>query len=444
METPGTSKMNKVILAKAVVLAFFGFCGMYSFAELPQLSAAVHEGVATCAASQCHGSAVPREGSNVLQNEYVTWTQNDSHSNAYATLSNDLSRAIVNRLGLKSAQTAEICLDCHADNVVDEKRGERFQISDGVGCEACHGGSENWLSTHYNVPTVNHEDNVAAGLYATNEAGARGDLCLSCHLGTKDKFATHSIMAAGHPRLSFELDTFTELWRTAGRQPHYQIDADYRDRKNAPTHSYTWAIGLLTDARHRMALLLDSNFVDNGMFPELGLYDCHACHRTMKGVQWQRLPRHGNAAIGEPFLNDGSLVMALAMVRAIAPDDASEFQLTMSQLHAAGSQNVTDLQAVARHMDDLLRKLQSNLSPDKIRNRADHVLQEILALGAAGNFLDYVSAEQAFMAVQLFAVELNDPDLEAALDDLATSLQDDERYRPQQFAQLLQRSVILK
>jgi len=160
-------------------------------AELPQNSSALHEGVATCAASQCHGSAVPRDGSNVLQNEYVTWTQDDPHSGAYEVLSNDLSRAIAARLGLSSARTADICLDCHADNVSSNKRGERFQISDGVGCEACHGGAENWLSTHYNVPAVTHQINIDAGLYPTEAAAPRGELCLSCHLGTRDKFATH-------------------------------------------------------------------------------------------------------------------------------------------------------------------------------------------------------------------------------------------------------------
>jgi hypothetical protein len=41
------------------------------------------------------------------------------------------------------------------------------------------------------------------------------------------------------------------------------------------------------------------------------------------------------------------------------------------------------------------------------------------------------------MAVQMLAIELGDPDLEASLDKLADSLSDDERYRPAQFATLL-------
>jgi len=254
-------KMNKHRLLGVLLLMAPWVAGSET---LPQAGADKHLGVATCAASQCHGSAVPRDGSNVMQNEYVTWTQNDPHANAYRTLTSDESKAIAARLGLRSASTAKICLDCHADNVPLEKRGERFQISDGVGCEACHGGSGNWLSTHYNVPAVTHQNNIDAGLYPADSAESSGELCLSCHLGTRDKFATHRIMAAGHPRLSFELDTFTELWRTAGRQPHYRVDVDYRERKSAPSHSYTWAVGVLAEARQRLGLILDVKFSGDG------------------------------------------------------------------------------------------------------------------------------------------------------------------------------------
>ena len=409
-----------------------------SSAELPQNSAETHEGVATCAASQCHGSAVPRDGSNVLQNEYVTWTQDDPHSKAYETLSSDLSQAMAARLGLASARTAGICLDCHADNVAESQRGERFQLSDGVGCEACHGGSENWLATHYNVSAVSHGDNVTAGLYPTDVAADRAELCLSCHLGTRSKFATHRIMAAGHPRLSFELDTFTELWRTAGRQPHYRVDDDYRDRKTAASHTWTWAVGLLAEARQRLALVLDPTLAADGLFPELGLYDCHACHRSMRTVQWRRLPRHGDAPPGMPFLNDGSLVLILALVSATSPEDAGDLEDALTTLHVASSGSADVVREAAANLDGILRRIQSRLSEATVRNRGRAILEEIVASAAIGNFLDYASAEQAFMAVQMLAIELDDSELERKLDELAASLEDDERYQPDRFAQLLE------
>jgi len=56
---------------------------------------------------------------------------------------------------------------------------------------------------------------------------------------------------------------------------------------------------------------------------------------------------------------------------------------------------------------------------------------------ADGNYLDYISAEQAFMAVQMLVIELDDPYLEDQLDRIADTLNNDERYRPSRFAAML-------
>lgn len=380
---------------------------------------------------------MPRDGSNVMQNEYVTWTQSDPHSGAYQTLTSDESAAIADRLGFSSATTAPICLDCHADNAPLHKRGERFQISDGVGCEACHGGAERWLPTHYNVPDVSHADSLSAGLYATAEIGARAELCLSCHLGTADKFATHRVMAAGHPRLSFELDTFTELWRTAGRQPHYRIDDDYRERKSSPSHIYAWAAGLVAEGRLRLELIRDPSFAGAGMFPELGLYDCHACHRSMRTVQWRPLPRHGGAGPGSPFLSDGTFVMLLALAEALDENLARRLEAVLAALHVSSSTSVADTLAAATELDATISTLASLLTERELRNRRRQILISIVGRGAAGDFIDYASAEQAFMAVQMLAFESGDEALQSELDALAEALDNDERFRPDQFARLL-------
>ena len=431
------STMNKHNCLLAVVLFGCTTASLIAAAELPEDGVHKHMGVATCAASQCHGSAIPRDATGVLQNEYVTWTQADPHSKAYEVLSNEQSRRIAARLGIGRAREAKICLDCHADNVPADKRGEKFQLSDGVGCEACHGGAENWLSTHYNAPAVSHADNLAAGLYPAENPVARAELCLSCHLGTRDKFATHRIMAAGHPRLAFELDTFTELWRTLGRQPHYRLDADYQERKETWSHGYTWAVGLLAEARRRLQLIRSPHFETPGMFPELAFYDCHACHRTMKTVQWRALPRHGGAGPGVPFINDGTFVMSLALARSIEQAEAEGLESALTTMHRASGRSVSAVRDAAAELDAILARIESRLTPRKLRDRERLVLEEVLATGAEGNYLDYVSAEQAFMAVQMLVIELDDPYLEQELDALADSLDDDERYRPAQFARLL-------
>ena len=105
------------------------------------------------------------------------------------------------------------------------------------------------------------------------------------------------------------------------------------------------------------------------------------------------------------------------------------------------SGSVAAIRAAARTLDESYGALQKNISESSLRNRRQQILREILAAGAAREFLDYVSAEQAFMAVQMLAYELNDRDLQDQLDALANALEDDERYRPAQFAGLLRTNM---
>ena len=134
-------------------------------------------------------------------------------------------------MGLDNAHEAKVCLDCHADNVAHEKSGNRFQINYGIGCEGCHGGAERYLSNHTD-PDQTHQDNIEDGMYPTDRIEDRARLCLSCHVGDDQKIASHEIMGAGHPRLSFELDTFGVL------QPaHYVLDDDYKSKNGSQTMS---------------------------------------------------------------------------------------------------------------------------------------------------------------------------------------------------------------
>ncbi|HEV7716952.1 MAG TPA: multiheme c-type cytochrome, partial [Steroidobacteraceae bacterium] len=150
--------------------------------QLPYQATTRHLGVATCSSSVCHGSVKANGSYDVQLNEYITWSHDDTHSKAYTVLLNDRSRAIAAKLGLPNAHTAKMCLDCHADNVPESQRGREFNLSDGVGCEACHGGAERWLDSHTSKKAT-YEANVKLGMFATANVAPRASLCLSCHLG---------------------------------------------------------------------------------------------------------------------------------------------------------------------------------------------------------------------------------------------------------------------
>jgi len=148
-------------------------------------------------------------------------------------------------------------------------------------------------------------------------------------------------------------------------------------------------------------------------------------------------PRHGGVGPGEPFMHDGTLVMSMALARAISPADGDAIEAGLIAMHRASSDSVEAIRAAAQQLDASLATLQRKLSPERVRGREMQILREVLATGAEGNYLDYISAEQAFMAVQMLVIQIDDPYLEDKLDSIADTLSNDERYRPAQFAAML-------
>ena len=64
-----------------------------------------------------------------------------------------------------------------------------------------------WLGPHTERDWT-HEKSVAVGMYDTRDLTKRSEKCLSCHLGNEEKSVDHEMIAAGHPDLFFELDSF--------------------------------------------------------------------------------------------------------------------------------------------------------------------------------------------------------------------------------------------
>lgn len=401
---------------------------------LPYEASGKHLGVVNCASSLCHGSISEWKGSSVLQNEYVTWSRVDKHAlRAAQVLTNERSRRIAANLGLKQPpQEAKICVDCHGHNPPPERRGERFKASDGIGCEACHGPAEGWIRSHV-APGATHERNVADGLYPTADPVALARLCLSCHFGNKDKFVTHRIMGAGHPRISFELDTFTQT-----QPPHFVADADWERRKGRWDGVRVWAIGQALAAQEQLDVILDPKRGRDGLFPELVVFDCHACHHPMSDTRWK--PRVGTRP-GAIRFNDANLLMLRQIVRATFPADAAAFDDLVLHLHRGVAGEGGDAMEAARRLrqglDGVVAKLRG-------REFGDRDLKAIAAGlvddGMAGHYGDYAGAEQAAMAVASVMNFLarrgalgDVRAANAALDRLFETVKDDEKYRAERF-----------
>lgn len=396
---------------------------------LPQYDADKHLGVASCASSVCHGKSKPVADKNVMLNEYRLWSTEDNHARAYQTLFSKESKRIARNLGLPSAHTEKVCLDCHADNVSKDKRGPKFQINDGVGCEACHGGSELWIETH-TEEGVSHQQNLDKNMYPTENGVARAKLCLSCHYGTKDKLASHEIMGAGHPRLSFELETFT-----ANQPAHYKVDADYKKRKPYLSGFNLWVIGQLETVKSSLALMQHYIIDDDAMVPELFFYDCHACHHPMSNKRWQPTGARKGIAPGVVRLNDASVLMLSELTHIFNPEKSEALHGALIELHKSALKNRTALNTAITQLLSVINELDSELSGRQYS--LDHiktVRSRLLAQAATGEYRDFAAAEQAFLAIESITITLKQYSvLEKQLNQLYKTLENEDTFVPSKF-----------
>lgn len=284
-------------------------------------------GTGSCSSSNCHGSVNPIKGAEVLQNEYYTWLKHDKHSQAYSNLTTPDAQRMAVLLNMRDPTKEPLCLKCHATYVPDKARqGAKFSLEDGVSCESCHGAAERWLSSH-TEGTASHEKNVENGLRDITPLDTRATLCLSCHYGDEDKAVTHDLYGAGHPRLSFELDTFGVL------QPkHWVVDEEYSKRKGPYVPLAAWFIGQTAHAQETIKALQSPIRSKNGQFPELSVFDCFSCHHSLTEDQWKQRTYGGEP--GRLRLNLAPLVMLQESFSAIDPAIGSELSSLVSTLHS--------------------------------------------------------------------------------------------------------------
>jgi len=355
-------------------------------------------GVSSCASSHCHGSAKPRSSTPVLQNEFFTWYKRDNHARAYRSLLTPEAIAMASHLGIGAPEKAHDCLQCHTTNAPKEMQGERFTVSDGVGCESCHGAAGNWIKSHVEKGT-NHTRNVSQGLRDIVPPVARTSLCISCHAPTAENGLTHRLYGAGHPRVEFEIDSYESVMPR-----HWRQDDDYRERKSPANRVQAWLIGqviLAESFAHRQNQAhLNRDF---------SLYQCYSCHHDFSKKQF--LWRNYHDKPGEPPLNDSPIyILSTALGR--------------------------DPESIQKNLAHLKRELSSD---PNITERPRNMLVALLkSLTKAENF-SFQYCEQAIMGISVLINEMRDAgselNLKAFEESLYREVQSADRANPERLKQ---------
>lgn len=392
------------VMAIALCLAMAGAALAASFLVVPSAvqaqgasaSLRSHQGVASCAGSTCHGHAVA-DGPTVRQDELLRWQEESSptgaHSRAYRVINEPRGQSIIRRMGLDGAGVSRECLGCHASPGASH-------VADGVDCEACHGAASGWLATHYTVG-ASHSRNVAQGMTDLTNPRVRAQVCLDCHLSgdARGQFIAHRIMAAGHPRISFELDLFTTL------QQHHDEDADYVTRKGRKTNAMQmWAVGQAEAVKRSLDLFSQPAKANDGIFPEFTFYDCHSCHRRIydgEDARVSAVPNPGRPVhAGMPPYNDENMITLFAAAKVVAPELAATFDARSKAFHRAmgvgRAETVTAAQSLRQAADSLSARFAGAAFS---RDQAFAIMDAIASDAVSDRFTDYEGGVQSVMAI---------------------------------------------
>lgn len=282
----------------------------------------------SCSATACHGQPQPKPFS--WRNAYTLWEAADPHRRAFDVLYTERSVTMFRKLTEHDAETIDDaayllflekrCIGCHATPPTGAESGKltRQASADaywqGVSCESCHGPASHWLGTHYAQSWPGSTDPARVSLHEktgfqdTRLLNTRAATCLKCHhgpqqLGTEVYDVNHDLIAAGHPRLQFELHAYL-----ANLPKHWDETLEIkRYAENTPAepsafHFNTWRAGQEQQAKQETSLqaerksLAERNQV--GAWAEFANQDCRHCHHTY-GQTAFRMDRAGQTrAVG--------------------------------------------------------------------------------------------------------------------------------------------------
>jgi hypothetical protein len=201
-----------------------------------------YTGIDSCA--ECHDQK--RDERNI-GDECKIFRRSDPHDKALASLTKDPKSAEMARgLSIPDAATSPRCLSCHGMSVPEAQRGEKFRLDDGVGCEACHGPAQKWLTPHEaeNWTNDRRTELGQAGLLAqfgmrdTRDLVVRTRNCVACHLQIDRDLIDH-----GHPPLQFEPWSYGTYTASRDGKKKWKTHWEGEDSAAPERGVQVWAVG---------------------------------------------------------------------------------------------------------------------------------------------------------------------------------------------------------
>ena len=423
---------------------FFAACICPARAANPPADASKYTGPGSCSSTSCHGSVKPRTDSRIFQNEYSIWAVKDKHAKAYDALTSPVGERMAKILGLGKSEQAAKCLACHALDVPAETRAKTFELNEGVSCENCHGPASAWLGPH-TTRTWTHEQSVSAGMYDTRNLVRRTEKCLACHLGTQEKFIDHEMIAAGHPDLYFELDSFSAVMPRHWKTPRESATGVPAEKDAAWDGVREWGTGQAVQLRASMERIAWRAKSKN--WPEYSELQCFSCHHSLTAPEqsWRLERGYAGRRPGDPPWNGSRYAVFRELAHQVDNDAATRLDDQVAQLAKSLNQLNPDRDAVAS-ASAVVATLSNQLAT-RIETQPYDAAMTLRLLLHISDDADQISnqgeraAEQAAMAIDSLFIAYsrtekvaNAADVRAAINALFQQLEYPSNYNPADFA----------
>ena len=357
-----------------------------------------YTGPGSCAAPACHGGVQPRKETAVLQNEYSTWLLRDKHAQAYTVLLTPVGQRMGRLLKLETKpELAQKCLLCHALSVPQERRAKSFDTNEGVSCESCHGPASGWLGPH-TEGKGSYERAIPLGMVDTRNLIARAERCLGCHLGDSEKFVDHEMIAAGHPDLYFELESFSTVMPR-----HWKEPPDYEKVKD-PWHGVK-TLGTGQAVQLREALRRLARRAQGNVWPEYGELQCFACHHSLTAAKesWRQERGYAGRRPGNVPWDESRYAVFRQLVHELEPSSGQQLDAELGRLFGLVSSLQGDrgqISSIATSASGIADRLAHRIANAKFDKKTTMQLMLSITANADGiSSQDERAAEQAAMAL---------------------------------------------
>jgi hypothetical protein len=279
-------------------------------------------------------------------------------------------------------------------------------------------------------------------MYDTRDVTKRAEKCLSCHLGNEEKSVDHEMIAAGHPDLYFELDSFSAVMPRHWKEPGEPGEAAGSD----PWYD-VHELGTGQAVQLKESLLRLASRTHGKAWPEYSELQCYSCHHSLTTPEdsWRQARGYPGRRPGDPPWNPSRYTIFHELIAQADGAGAEKLDAQLADLAKLMSQLNPDREAVASAASNSAR-LVSELS-GKVEGTPNDAAATLRMMQNISGDADNISAQgehaaaQAAMAIQSLFVAYdrnekarNSAEVRASISALFQELQNPSAYDPAKFA----------